>query len=88
MPGKADTSRKQAMAFIATYDRPDAGTYERRIVGIARTWLSIMKAKHPVQAVVDRLVDELEHPPPDAGCGWEELRTKFSAWAVGEERIK
>lgn len=74
------------MAFIVTYERTDADAYERHIVRIARTWLSIMKAKHSVQAIVNRLVLELYDPTTEAyGCGWDDLRDKFTRWAVAEE---
>jgi len=83
---KLDTPRAQAMAFISTYDRPEAGTYERHIVRLARTWLSIMRSRHSIQGIVDRIVDELGQPPPeDYGCGWHELREKFTAWAIRED---
>ena len=78
--------RDQAMDFIATYERPDADAYEKHIVRIARTWLSIMKSKHSVQAIVNRLVLELHDPKPEGyGCGWDDLREKFTRWAIKEE---
>jgi len=74
------------MAFIATYERQDADAYEKHIVRIARTWLSIMKSKHSVQAIVNSLVLELYDPKhKDYGCGWDDLREKFTRWAVAEE---
>ena len=74
------------MAFIATYDTPDAGAYERHLVRLARTWLSIMKARHSVQGIVDRILDEFTIPPPDDyGAGWDELRKQFTEWAIAEE---
>ena len=73
------------MSFIARYDRPGGDDYERHVVRIARTWLSIMKARHSVQRIVDRIIDEFSDDTPDYGCGWDELRQKFTAWAVEEE---
>ena len=73
------------MAFIATYDRPDADDYEKHVARLARQWLMIQRANHATQAVVDHLLDELaQPPPPHYGCGWTELRTKFTAWAKTE----
>lgn len=77
--------RDQAMAFIATYEHPDADAYEKHIVRIARTWLSIMRSKHSVQAIVNRLVLELYDPGhKEYGCGWDDLRKKFTRWSVAE----
>jgi len=77
------------MAFIAAYDRPDADAYEKRIASIARTWLSIMRARHSVQGVVDRLMDDFTQPtPPDYGPGWDDLKNKFTAWATANGWVK
>ena len=80
--------RKQAMAFIAAYDRPGADAEDRDIVRIARTWMSIMRSRHSVQGIVDRIMDEFNAIPPDSrGCGWQDLQQKFTAWAIREEWI-
>ena len=74
------------MAFIAAYERADADAYEKHIVRVARSWLSIMKAKHSVQAIVNRLVLELYDPGTETyGCGWDDLRKKFTRWAIAEK---
>lgn len=75
----------QAMAFIAAYDRPDAGPYERHVVQIARTWLRMQGARYPLRALVNRIMEEFSRPvPPEYGCGWAELRRQFTEWAVSE----
>jgi hypothetical protein len=77
------------MAFVATYERPGAGDYERHVARVARTWMSIMKARHSVQGIVNRVVDEFSVPPPDDyGCGWFDLRERFLEWAVREEWLE
>ena len=87
--GKTPAPRNEAMAFIAAYDHPDADAYERRITSIARTWLSIMLARHSVQGVVDRIMDEFTQPtPPDYGSGWDDLKLKFTAWATVNGWVK
>ena len=74
------------MAFIAAYDTPDAGDYERDIVRIAKTWRRIMVSPHNIQGIVDRLVDELDQEPPEHyGAAWHDLKAKFMAWAMSEE---
>jgi hypothetical protein len=79
------TPYEQAMSFIATYDGPDAGDYERHMVRIARQWVTIQRPGQATQRVVDRLLDELgQPPPPDYGCGWAELGQKFRQWAKAE----
>lgn len=81
-----DAARKQAFALIATYDRPDALPDEAHIVRIARTWLSIMRARQSVQGIVNRIMDEFAHTDTtDYGCGWEELKKHFIAWAIAHE---
>ena len=77
------------MNFIATYDRPDADAYDRHIVRIARTWLRIMKSKTAVQGIVNRVLEELYHEnTADYGCGWDDLREKFTAWALAEDWLE
>jgi hypothetical protein len=78
--------RKQIMGFLATYDVADAGRYERHVVRVARTWLSMLDARQSVQGLVNRLADEFSvEPPPDYGCGWADLKAKFTAWAIAEQ---
>ena len=85
---KPKTPKQQAIDFIAAYDGPDADRYDKEIVRIARSWLSILASRHSVQRVVDRMLDELENPPEGCeGCGWDDLRKKFRAWAVAEDWI-
>ena len=82
-------ARKQAFALIATYDRPDAAADERHIVRIARTWLSIMRARQSVQGIVNRIMDEFAHTDPtEYGCGWDELKKHFTAWAIAHEWLE
>ena len=77
---------KQAITFIATYDRPDADASDRQIVRTARTWLRIMRSRHAVQGIVNRVVEELyDDNSPGNGCGWDDLREKFTAWAIAED---
>lgn len=86
---KIETPRDEAIAFIATYDTPDAGAYERHVVRVARTWLRIMRTTLPVQGIVDRIMEEFDAPETDDyGCGWDAIRKSFSKWAAAEERIK
>lgn len=81
-----DRARREAMAFIAAYDRPDAGDDERRVARIARIWLSLLGMRQSVQGLVDTVVEELFHSHHrDGGCGWEDLQRKFARWAVAEE---
>jgi hypothetical protein len=83
-----DKARRQAMAFIAAYDRPDAPEEDRTIVRIARTWLSILGARHSVQGIVDALIEALFDPErTDGGCGWDDLRRHVAHWAVAEQWI-
>lgn len=78
--------RDQAIAFIAAYDKPDSDAYERHIVRISRTWLSIMAARYPIQGIVDAVMDEFSRPvPDDYGAGWQDLKHKFTQWAVAED---
>jgi len=86
---KTDTPREQAIAFIATYDTPDGGAYERHVVRVARTWLRIMNTTMPVQGIVDRIMEEFDAPETDDyGCGWDAIRKNFTQWAVAEEWLK
>jgi hypothetical protein len=83
------TPREHALAFIAAYDRPDADEYERHVVRIARTWLSIMKPRKSVQGIVDRIIEEFDSDASASyGCGWDELKRQFINWAVKEEWLK
>jgi hypothetical protein len=84
----AETARKQALAFIAAYDRPDADAYEQRVAAIATQWLRLQRGRLGRQGVASRLVEEL-HRPDDApgGAGWEDLRRKFTAWAIDADLI-
>ena len=82
-------ARKQAFALIATYDRPGAHPDERHIVRIAKTWLSIMKARQSVQGIVNRIMDEFENTDTEGyGCGWDELVKQFTLWAVTQEWLE
>lgn len=83
---KIKTPRDHAIAFIAAYDVKDSGSYEKHVVKIARTWLSIMKARHSVQRIVDGIMDEFAQPTPDDyGAGWDDLKIQFTTWAVANE---
>ncbi|NQU38893.1 MAG: hypothetical protein HQ523_02980 [Lentisphaerae bacterium] len=84
-----DAARKQAFALIATYDRPGAHPDEQHIVRLAKTWLSIMKARQSVQGIVNRIMDEFAHTDTTAyGCGWDNLVKQFTAWAVTHEWLE
>jgi hypothetical protein len=77
-----DTPRQQAIALIATYDRPDADAYERHIARLARSWLTLVRAGQARQGMVNRILDEIAQPPPPGyGCGWDEFKRMFTAWA-------
>ncbi len=82
-------ARKQAFALIATYDHPRAQADEQHIVRIAKTWLSIMRARQSVQGIVNRIMDEFENTDTEHyGCGWDELKKHFTAWAVSHEWLE
>ncbi len=84
-----DAARKQAFALIATYEHPGAQADEQHIVRIARTWLSIMRSRQSVQGIVNRIMDEFEHTnTTDYGCGWDELKKHFTAWAITSEWLE
>lgn len=77
------------MAFLATYDTPAAGAYERHLVRIARTWMNIQKADYSVQGIVNRLMEDFSRPKPDDyGCGWDDLKQLFTEWAIAEQWVK
>lgn len=81
-----DEAREEAMLFIAAYDTPDSGDYGRHIVRLARSWMRMLNADYSLQAMVDRIMAELEdEPPPHYGHAWYELRKKFTSWAVANE---
>ena len=83
------TADQQAMAFIATYDKPHSDRYDRHIVKIAKTWRSIMRSRQSVQKIVDSLMDDFNDPKPDDyGCGWDEIKEKFTDWAIKTEWVK
>ncbi len=70
---------------MAAYDKPDATDADRHIVRIARSWLRLMKSRHAVQGIVNRIMDELNAAEgEDYGCGWDDLKKKFFAWAIAE----
>ncbi|MBM4143784.1 MAG: hypothetical protein FJ225_09380 [Lentisphaerae bacterium] len=82
------TPREHAVAFIAAYDTPEAGAYEKHVVRVARSWLRIMRSDRPAKGIVDRIMQEFAEPrPADYGCGWDTLRERFTEWAVTEEWI-
>ena len=81
-----EAARRQAMEFIAAYDGPGRGEEEQRLARIARTWHSLIGSRQPVQGIVEGLLDELyDDALPPGGCGWEDLRRKFTRWALNEE---
>ena len=85
---KFDTPRDQAVAMIATYDTPEPGRYEKHMVRLSRSWLRMIDSRHSVSGMITRLLDELSQPTPDDyGCGWDELRCKFTAWVSAEELL-
>ncbi len=89
MNRSTETWRDHAIAFIATYDRPEADTYERHVVRVARRWLALMRSRQVRQGMVNSVLEELDTPQTaDYGCGWDELRRKFRAWAAEEEWLE
>ncbi|MCK5851198.1 MAG: hypothetical protein KAH23_09810 [Kiritimatiellae bacterium] len=85
---KTQVPDKQAMEFIAAYDKPNSDKYDRHIVKIAKTWRSIMRSRQSVQKIVDGIMEDFDDPKPDDyGCGWDELKEKFTAWAVAAEWV-
>jgi hypothetical protein len=75
-------AQSYALSLLATYDVDDQGPYEREVVRIAKSWLSLLRARHPVGGIVTRLREELKHDePPDPGLAWDELRIAFDRWA-------
>ncbi|MCE9612762.1 MAG: hypothetical protein K8T26_00710 [Lentisphaerae bacterium] len=80
-----DTARRHAMNFLAAYDSL-TGDDERRIARMARTWLSLLRTRQSVQRMVDDMIEEFYDPATSAGgCGWEDLRLKFTQWAIAED---
>ena len=48
-----------------------------------------MQARQSVQGIVNRIMDEFENTPTeDYGCGWDELKKQFTAWAVTQEWLE
>ncbi len=85
----SDAARKQAFALIATYDHASAYADELHIVRIAKTWLSIMRSRQSVQGIVNRIMDDFENTDTEGyGCGWDELKKHFTAWAVTHEWLE
>lgn len=80
-----DRARRQAMEFIAAYDRPDGGEEDRRVARLARTWHSIIGSRQPVQGLVSVLLEEFYDARASGGCGWDDLRRAFTQWATDEE---
>jgi hypothetical protein len=86
MKAPVKTPRQQAMDLLAACDTPDAAPPERHVARLARTWLSMLGARQSVQGMVNRIMDEFAHTPPEGyGCCWDELKAAFTAWAVAEE---
>jgi len=78
-----DSPRKQAIALLATYDKPDADAYERHVARLTHRWLRLMRPGRTVQGQVNAIMHEFDATPSDDyGCGWQDLVTKFTAWAV------
>jgi len=79
----------RALAILAAYDTPFAGAYEKRVAQLARRWLRMLRSRSVRQRMVNDLLDELDHPPPECdGCGWDELRRAVRQWAIEEEWIR
>ena len=86
---KPRTPRELALSFIAAYETPQAGAYERHIVRLARRWLRFMNSPEPTQGVVDGILEELlDDRPPEYGCGWDDFKAKFLEWGLQEEWVK
>jgi hypothetical protein len=79
--------RQRAISLIARYDQPGADECDRRVVGIAKAWISLLGKTHGIRGRARRMLDELAHPPPSRSCGWDELREAFANWAVEQEII-
>ena len=83
-----ESPRDQALTFIATYEIPEPGRYEKHLVKIARAWLRILDAPHTMPGMIAKVQEELSQPPPsDYGCGWTEMKRKFDAWADAQEQL-
>ena len=81
--------RRTAMEFLAAYDREGSDAYEQHITRVARDWLHLIDATEPMQVLVDRLLEEFAQPTPDSyGCAWDDLKTRFTAWAAAEEYLE
>ena len=79
------TPRERAVAFLAAYERPGAGPYERHVVSIARRWLRIMASRRATQGAVNHLLAEFDEPRPVGyGCAWEDLQKHIVRWATDE----
>lgn len=82
-------SKESALQFIAAYETPHAGEYERHLVRLARRWLRFLNSPEPTQGVVDSIVEELEgERPVEYGCGWDDFKARFTEWGLREEWIK
>ena len=77
------------MAFVAAYDVPDGGRYEKHVVKLSRKWLSILASPLTTQGVVDKLLDEVSIPrPDDYGCAWDDLKRAIETWAAAEDWLE
>ena len=84
--GRVGTWRGRAIDFIAAYDTPDAGKYERNVVRVAHRWLCFMRSPKQTQGVLNDILMEFEKPgTEDDGCAWQDLEKDIIAWSVSED---
>jgi len=78
---QAKTYRQWALAFIAAYERPDASEYEQRLVRLAHRWLRMMSSPFTTKNMIRNLLAELDSPPAECGCAWDDLKKHCLEWA-------
>ena len=76
-------AHKEALFLIAQHDHPDADEFDQHVLRMARRWMRLLKARHPIGPAVLEFASELCSPPPgNYGCAWDALREKFITWAT------
>jgi hypothetical protein len=79
--------RRRALSLIARYDQPGGDDCDRRVVRMARSWLSMTSSTRGARGRARRIMDELAHPPESVSCGWDEFRENFVSWALEQEIV-
>jgi hypothetical protein len=76
------THKQWAMALIAAYERPGADAYEEHVASLAARWLRMISSPYTTKKMVDTFLGDLDAPAAaNYGCGWDDLRKRFLAWA-------